>query len=304
MDTNDLLKKWLSNDLSHEEAQVFDALDDTPFYKRIVEDANSFKAEQFSKMPDFETFKKQRLVVEDTTKVRSLNWFKPMLKIASVLVIGFGIYYYFLFNQMTDVQTQVAEKTTIELPDGSSVALNALTEVHYNADTWNSKREIELEGEAFFDVAKGAKFDVVTQGGTISVLGTEFNVKQRESYFEVFCYEGTVRVVTPEHTKILKVGDHFKMYKDKAVTGKHTQKLPLWTDNMSDFQRIPVSEVFAELERQYGVALTFTNIDTDQLFTGGFVHDNLENALIAVTQPLDLDFLIINSDEVRLSIRE
>lgn len=303
MNTNDLIKKWLSDELSEQETKAFDALEDAPFNKSIVEDAARFKAEQFSKMPDFETFKRQHLAPKETP-VRKLDWMRPMLRIASVLMIGLGVYYFFFLNRMTDVQTLMAQKTTIELPDTSKVVLNALSEVHYNAENWDEKREIELKGEAFFDVAKGAKFDVVTEKGTISVLGTEFNIKQRGSFFEVTCYEGTVRVVTPDHTEILKVGDNFQQYNGQVTTGRHTQEMPQWTNNMSDFQRIPVSEVFAELERQYGVALTFENIDTDQLFTGGFVHNDLENALTAITEPLGLDYQIINSDEVRLSIRE
>jgi len=303
MDTNDLIKKWLSDELSEEEAKAFDALDDATFNKNIVKDAARFKAAHFSKMPDFETFKQERLAPKETP-VRSMQWIRPMLRIASVLIIGLGVYSIFFLTGMTDVRTMMAEKIAIELPDGSKVELNALSEVHYNAKNWDSKREIELKGEAFFDVAKGAKFDVVTEQGTISVLGTEFNVKQRGSFFEVTCYEGTVRVVTSDHSEILKVGDNFRQFAGQAINGTHTQKRPQWTNNMSDFQRIPVSEVFAELERQYGIALTFENIDTDQLFTGGFVHNDLENALIAITEPLGLDYQIINPDEVRLSIRE
>lgn len=303
MDTKDLIKKWLSDELTDQEAKEFDALDDALFNKRIVKDAARFKAEHFSKMPDFETFKQQRLITK-AIPVKKLQWIRPVLRIASVLIVGIGVYYFFFLNTMTSEQTLMAEKTTIELPDASIVVLNALSEVRYNAKNWDKKREIELKGEAFFDVAKGAKFDVVTEQGTISVLGTEFNVKQRGSFFEVTCYEGTVRVVTPDYTQILKVGDNFKQYDNEVEIGKHTQTIPQWTKNTSDFQRIPVSEVFSELERQYGVALIFENIDTDQLFTGGFVHNDLENALMAITEPLDLEYSILNSDEVRLNIRE
>lgn len=310
METNDLIIKWLSDGLSDNEAKAFEALEDADFNKRIVEDAALFKASEFSKMPDFETFRNGRLSPKDEylspeeTPVRRLQWMRPMLKIASVLFIGLGIYYFMVSDPTTDVRTMAAEKTTIELPDASKVTLNASSEVRYNAGAWDSKREIELDGEAFFDVAKGAKFDVVTDAGTVSVLGTEFNVKNRGTFFEVACYEGTVRVVTADHTEILKVGDNFRLYDGEAITGRHIQAVPQWTDNMSDFQRIPLSQVLAELERQYGVGVTAENIDTDQLFTGAFVHDNLENALSSISEPLNLDYRIINTDEVRLSIRE
>ena len=303
METNDLIKKWLLNGLSETESKAFEALPDADLNKRIIEDAVLFKASNFYDMPNFETFKNERLTYKETP-IRKLEWMRPLLKIASVLFIGLGIYYFVLLKPMTAVRTLVAEKATIELPDASKVTLNASSEVRFNEGSWDSKREIELDGEAFFDVAKGAKFDVITDSGTISVLGTEFNVKNRGNFFEVACYEGTVRVVSANHTKILKVGDNFKLYNGEAITGRHVDLAPLWTDNMSDFQRIPLSQVLGELERQYGVGVISENIDTDQLFTGAFVHDDLENALSSITEPLNLDYLIINPDEVRLIIRE
>ena len=71
---------------------------------------------------------------------------------------------------------------------------SAGSELNYNASKWGEKRELELKGEAFFDVEKGKRFDVNTELGKISVLGTEFNVLSRDSIFKVSCYEGLVQV--------------------------------------------------------------------------------------------------------------
>ncbi len=302
MDQEKLIQKWLLEELSEKESKAFDALEDASFYKDIIEDAERFKASHFSTVEDFETFKKR--VIAPDPKVKRLEWFRPMLRIASVAVVLFGLYYFFIFNQPTEVQTLIAQKTTIELPDASQVVLNALSEVSYNERKWDTKREIKLEGEAFFDVAKGAKFDVVTPKGTVSVLGTEFNVKQRGAFFEVACFEGTVRVVANGHTEILEVGDNFKLFNGEVTTGKNSFDEPQWTKNSSYFQRTPLFEVFAELERQYNVTLTFENVNSNQLFTGGFVHNNLETALKAISEPLDLNYQILKPNEVRFSKRE
>tara|TARA_R110002050_G_scaffold16719_1_gene50523 strand:- start:177846 stop:178754 length:909 start_codon:yes stop_codon:yes gene_type:complete len=302
MDKNHLLQKWLSDELNEEEKKAFHTLDDAPFYTSILEDASQFKAAHFSKMPDFDAFKSR--MEKDETPVITLHWMKPMLRIASVLIVGMGLYFMFFFNQLTKVDTLVAQKTTIELPDASRVVLNALSEIRYNEKKWNTNREIELKGEAFFDVAKGAKFDVVTTTGTVSVLGTEFNVKQRGTIFEVTCYEGTVRVVSGNNTEILNVGDHFKSMNGEVIADKHTNAMPKWINNMSDFKRIPVSEVFAELERQYGITIVAEQINSDQLFTGAFAHDNLENALNAISEPLGLNYEIIKPNKVRLTMSE
>ena len=331
MDTDILIKKWLSDELTDQERNAFELLEDASLYKEIISDAAHFKAEAFSEMPNLETFRK-RLPITDAqnqaqptngnqvilnkpsensdaltqkeTPVRKLNWMSPMLKIASVLVLGLGIFYFFFLNQIVEVRTLAGQKSNLELPDASLVTLNALSEISYDAENWDTKREITLRGEAFFDVAKGAKFDVVTSEGTVTVLGTEFNVKQRGSLFEVGCFEGTVRVITANGTQILRPGDNFTVYGDRAITGNHRHSLPKWIKDVSEFKRIPVSEVIAELERQYDIKVELEGVDTNQLFTGGFTHDSLNGALRAICEPLNLEYGIIKPGTVRLNTRE
>ncbi len=300
MDQEKLIEKWLNNDLSETERKAFDALEDASFFKDIIADASHFKASHFSGMADFDTFKKRTM--QPDQKVRKIDWFKPMMRVASVVVAVLGLYYLFTSNSLTEVQTQVAEKTSISLPDASQVTINAQSEVAFNEKKWATKREINLKGEAFFDVAKGARFDVVTESGTVSVLGTEFNVKQRGSFFEVACFEGTVQVATKEGTVILHVGDNVTLMNGSLTKGTNTFDEPQWTQNKSYFQRTPVSEVFAELERQYGVTVGQENVNTDQLFTGGFDHNNLSQAIKAIGEPLNLAYQI-KGKEVLFSTR-
>ncbi|MGW9687030.1 FecR family protein [Flagellimonas sp. 2504JD1-5] len=302
MDRENLIEKWLLDELSEKESKAFNELEDAPFYKNIVEEASRFKASNFSSMDNFEEFRQR--VIKPDPKVKKLQWFKPMLRVASVVTVAFGLYFFFMFNNVTEVNTLVAEKTTVELPDESRVVVNALSEVSFNEKEWDTKREIQLQGEAFFDVAKGAKFDVITSEGIISVLGTEFNVKQRENFFEVSCFEGTVKVSTDGHIEILQVGDNLKLINGTLIKDKNSFDQPQWTSNRSYFQRTPVSEVLAELERQYGVTVTSENVDTDQLFTGAFVHDDLQKALKSISEPLGLKHQILKPKMVRFSMHE
>ena len=302
MDREKLLEKWLKDDLNQEERVAFDLLEDSSFQKKIAEDASVFKASNFSVMPDFETFKEK--MDKRSDKRKAYPWYSPVLKIASVLVVAFGIYYFALMNNMTTVQTLTTEKTVVSLPDESQVILNALSQITYDEDDWSSNRRIELKGEAFFDVAKGETFDVVTSDGTISVLGTEFNVKQRKDYFEVTCYEGTVRVETKEYSEVLTVGDNFRIYKGAVVSDNHSRNVPEWMDDKSYFDRIPLAEVILELERQYDIKVETENVDTDQLFTGGFIHSDLKGALEQISIPLELQYDIIKPKLVRLVMSE
>ena len=302
MNKENLVKKWLADELTDAEREAFEQLDDFQLHKDILDNAANFKSSGFSQIDDFKTFSKR--LDEVASPVRKMNWVKPFLRIASIFVIGFSLYYFFLFNNVIEVQTLASEKTTIELPDASTVIVNAMSEVRYSKRKWKQKRELELQGEAFFDVAKGSKFSVITSEGTVSVLGTQFNVKQRGSYFEVECFEGIVKITSQNTSEQLKAGDRYRFSNGQASLGKTLYQRPQWTKNVSSFNRIPIFEVIAELERQYNIEVEMDKIQTERLFTGGFVHDNLENALKSIAEPLDLDFTIEAKNHVRMYASE
>ena len=73
------------------------------------------------------------------------------------------------------------------------------TTLKYASNKWDKKRRVRLEGEAFFKVAKGSTFTVDTKTGSVKVLGTQFNVKNRIGFFEVVCYEGLVGVTVSDY---------------------------------------------------------------------------------------------------------
>ena len=302
MDKDYLIQKWLARELTPEEEKAFEALEDASFLKGIADDAKNFRAPQFSKAKTFKEFKKTL----DTHRrpVKKLNWVRPLMRIASIFIVGLAGYYFFFYENLIRIETQVGQKTTVELPDNSIVSVNALSEIAYNEMKWKDDRTITLEGEAFFDVAKGKRFVVSTPKGEITVLGTEFNVKQRGSFFEVKCFEGTVRVTSEQHEMILNQGDNIRWFSGEIEQGKNTYSIPQWTKNVSDFQRVAISQVFSELERQYGVKVTLEKVDGQRLFTGGFVHDNLDNALKSITIPLNLDYVILENRKVRVKPRE
>src|SRR5690606_12315868 len=66
----------------------------------------------------------------------------------------------------------------VKLPDGTQIWLNAATKLRYPTTFYEKERVVELEGEAYFEVAKNAKmpFKVKSNNQLITVLGTHFNV--------------------------------------------------------------------------------------------------------------------------------
>ena len=224
-----------------------------------------------------------------------------MLRIASILVVGLAVYFTVFNNDLVEERTLLSEKSTIRLPDLSKVTLNADSEITYDEDSWASKRSLNLKGEAYFKVAKGKTFDVITESGVVTVVGTEFNVKARQHYFEVICYEGIVKVTSDTITRQLLAGETYRILNKKFSETKTEDTLPQWTKNRSSFKSIPISEVVEELERQYNIKVALKYTDTTRLFSGGFVHNDLENALMAITQPMNLTFEISSPNQVLIN---
>ena len=298
MDKEYLLKKWLNNDLTPEEYKAFLELDDYESNQAIIDNASAFKASQFNTPANFESFKKQ--YQESKEKVKPLNWKSPVIKIASIIVVALTLYTAFYFNNTTEVKTLASEKTTIELPDASQVILNSVSKISFNKSSWSSSRSLSLEGEAYFKVSKGNTFDVITSRGKVTVVGTEFNVKQRKDFFYVECYEGIVSVKSDTISRMLHAGDSFKIY-NGAFSENHSNLIePKWINHSSSFHAIALKDVLSELERQYNIEVTHKGIDTSSLFTGGFTHSNLEEALISITQPMNLKYELNSSNRVVL----
>ncbi|MBX2828256.1 MAG: FecR family protein [Flavobacteriaceae bacterium] len=300
MDKDYLIEKWLKDELSPEERLEFEALEDFDLNEAIIQNAKHFKASHFSQAVDYETFKKKLPAKNTQSRVRFMT---PMMRVASVAVVCLGLYFAFFFNSITTVTTLASEKTTVQLPDQSEVVLNALSSLDFTEGSWDRKREVSLEGEAYFKVAKGKVFDVITDDGVVTVVGTQFNVKQRNAYFEVKCFEGIVRVRSGDIEKELTEGDSFRLLNGTPSFSETQYQQPQWTKNVSSFKAVPFIEVIAELERQYNVTIVMDDSNFNPEFTGGFVHDNLEHALQSITQPLELTYSNENN-LVRLKKRE
>ncbi len=164
------------------------------------------------------------------------------------------------------------------------------------------KERSYLVSEAYFKVEKGSQFDVVTWLGKVSVLGTQFNVKQRVNYFEVICYEGLVSVSYKGKEIKLPAGKTFKLIDGAVVEGETKDSVPSWAEkNMSSFKSVPYSEVIKEFERQYNIKVETNSIDAEQLFTGSFTNNDEELALKSITLPLQLKFNKTNNTTIVLT---
>lgn len=300
MEQEELLKKWLKGTLSIEEQEVFKKLPDHNNLERLANAMPLFKAPAFDEDTAFNAIKKG-IAVPATSKVKSIV--QQILPLAAILVLALSIVFAFKFlntSQPTLHTTQVASQEIITLPDASTVQLNAVSTLSYNAINWSKEREITLNGEAFFKVAKGKTFTVKTNLGDVTVLGTHFNVKQHDDFFIVTCYEGAVKVTASKQSLVLLPGEIASLVNKALVKQKEEiAKNPSWTAGTSSFKSVPYLYVLKEFERQFNVTIVSNIKDDSQLFTGTFNHQNLEKALQTITLPLQYKY-IINKNTVTL----
>ncbi len=296
MKENYFLAKWLNNEITESELKQYLSDDEVRSYKKIIAATKQLEAPNFNATKALENFK----LLRSTPKVKKLTFTKYMYRVAAILVLTLTAYY-FASNTNTNYTTNLAEKITFELPDNSKVNLNVDSKITYKPKRWNIFRELNLKGEAFFSVTKGKRFTVNTNLGSVSVLGTKFNVVVRDTYFEINCYEGLVSVKYQNQTIKLPAGSSFKVLNSTTkFTAKITEATPSWIQNKSTFKSMPYKYVIQELERQYNVKVTYNNKYQNNLFTGNFTHANLETALQAISVPFNLKFTIFSDNNVTL----
>ena len=288
MNREELIIKWLDNSLNSQELEQFKALENFDELVKLDKNLNFFKAPEYNTSEGLENI----LSSVSETKKPKQNWTSLLTRIAAIFILGFSIFYY-TTTLDTTVETLASEKSIIELPDGSSTQINALTTLSYNKKNWKSTRDVNLNGEAFFKVKKGSTFNVITENGTVTVLGTQFNVKHRENFFEVICYEGSVSVTNNIKTTVLKPGDSYLILDGKYIAKeKETLKNPNWINNKSYFKSIPFKYVINEFERQYNVKIDTQNTNLSKLYSGSFTHSDINLALKSITLPFNLNYSI------------
>jgi len=288
--------KWFNNELSEQELADLKQSDEFKTFSKIAHYGSYFQAPKLDAQKTLLNFKENHLAKKEV-KVRTLN-FKAYYKVAAVAVIMLCASYFMFFNNNMSFETRIAQTKTLALPDNSEVILNSASLLSYNKKEWKHKRDLELDGEEFFKVSKGQKFTVHTDVGSIQVLGTQFNIKERDDYFEVQCYEGIVAVTHNNQEVKLTKGKTFRIINGTIENVEDFNTLiPSWLRSESSFVEVPLSQVIDELERQYNIKTLLENIDTTQLFTGTFTHTDKNIALQSVTIPLKLSYKI-NKDTV------
>lgn len=291
------LAKWINDELSEQELLSFKESKEFGSFNKIISTLDRLEAPAFDEAASFATFKANHLAntpskVAEPKVIKFTSW-KTITSIAAAIVFMVGFYSYYT-SLDTSYNAELAQQIEVVLPDNSEVMVNAGSEISFNKRNWDDTREVTLDGEAFFKVEKGQKFDVLTSDGVVSVLGTHFNVNNRKDFYQVTCFEGLVSVAYNGTTTKLPAGTSFTVLNGEVVNAEAPGTLaPSWTTGyQSTFKSMPLSIVIAELERQHDIVIETSNIDLTKSFTGSFNNKEVNLAIRSISIPLNLIFEI------------
>lgn len=292
------LAKWLAGEMTEAELQAFQQTPEYAVYAKIAHYSGELEAPAF----DADSVYQKTIAAKKNAPKVVPFYQSKWLKIAAIFLIFLGIS---LFLRTQSNATEIAEngkQTQFTLPDDSQIVLNCGSEIEYKKWNWKNNRKLNLEGEAYFKVAHGKKFEVHTNLGTVTVLGTQFDVKARNNRFDVTCYEGRVKVQYQDRQVIITKGTMVSFDADYFEKQVITSTKPAWTSNQIDFSKENLKTILEELERQYDCEIVLNSAKNTQLFTGTLPSNNIKTALDIVASTFHLK--ISKFDEKKYTLED
>lgn len=255
--------------------------------------------------------------MEDKAKVISPHRHRIYLwmRYAALFLLPFmgGIFTYYFFVAkgssvlpMKDMEVIVerGQKAKVSLPDGTSVWMNSDTKLKYAADFNYKDRVIELDGEAFFDVAKNKEKPFVVKANDLEVqaLGTQFNVKaySTDNQIVTSLIEGMVAVRDKKETVILNPNEMADFYKfDNKIVKNRIEDVDLvlaWRANELAFDGENLEEIATTLERLYNINIVFESPKLKKIrFSGKIKNNNLENVFQLINLVAPISYIVKDS---------
>ncbi len=249
----------------------------------------------------------------------STSWLKIAATVTGILLVSFYASYHSFFSGK-EYRTGYGEVLTVELPDGSTALLNANSTLQITP-RWQTQREVWLEGEAFFTVEKSLvpntekeetvyrKFTVHAGKVAVEVLGTRFNVQNRENNTQIVLEEGIVRLkensqATQEQIQLAE-GEVATYLPDNRTFRREladTESLLSWKENIHVFKAAYLHEVADVIENIYGYQVRVSSEIADRRFSAKIPYGQINLLLDLLSESLDLKVTNANK-EIRIEPR-
>ncbi len=298
--SDDFLARWLAGELSAEEREAFERSPGFAAYQKIVAAADRLPRPEADTGAMWERFQ-QKTVVEKPPSPR--RW--PLVLAVAGLLAALGWLWFFKMSKGEKAAPPPAapnlliakngERRSATLPDGSTVRLNAATEIRFDSASFSKDRTLLLvAGEVWFEVKKGATpFRVVAAVGTVEAVGTVFSVRSRGAVLRVECFEGRVRAAAAAMPggPSVEVAAGQKTTLDGAVwspVAPADGDRPGFLRGESRFDGEALRLVANEMQRQFDLDITLADGLGSRPFSGAFPNDDAALALRLVCEPLGL----------------
>lgn len=224
-----------------------------------------------------------------------------------LLTIGLGSYIADVHKNMDRMEVSEVRfnsgndgASSVTLPDGSVVRLNARSYLSYKSDFGVSDRTVEIVGEAFFDVAKDSEkeFIVKSQGMEVIVHGTKFNVYDypESDFSEMSLVEGSVSLRCGD--SVVKVSPNEKVCIDRCTGRMNLMETDnevetAWLKKTLVFMHEPLYKVIDKLERRFGVQIECSDaISLSDIYTGTFKDRHIIDVLDVLKIHYGFDYTI------------
>lgn len=288
-----LLQKYLEGKCSDSERlsveQWYELIDEEPRQNYTESEWEGLKYKLWQKIEE-ESFKHADISTEKSQVFGFWRSYRVGIAASVTLLLGFGAWWYLnkkentsssastqqLKNELTFMDNTSSKPIRIDLEDGSTVTLSPHSHLQYPNQFAASKREVQLTGEALFEVSKNPEkpFYVITDKLVTKVLGTSFYVRTVEATkkVEVEVLTGKVSVYEKEEVNNVNPGvvltpNHMVTFftaEKHFITGLVQKPLPQIQTNTNEseifeFDDAPIGDVLNKLERVYGIDIELEN---------------------------------------------
>ncbi|GAA4447936.1 DUF4974 domain-containing protein [Ravibacter arvi] len=197
------------------------------------------------------------------------------------------------------------------LPDGTRVWLNAASAITYPIHFSNAQRNVKIEGEVYFEVAKKAAgkrkipFIVTARDVSVEVLGTQFNINayQDEKQVSTTLLEGSVKVKTAKFSSMLDPGQEATISNtsnDIRVSSANTDQVIAWKNGFFQFRESSLESIMRQLSKWYDVDVTYEGKPMSKKFTGEIPRSA---TLLEVLEILELNHIQVELAGNRITIK-
>jgi ferric-dicitrate binding protein FerR (iron transport regulator) len=234
------------------------------------------------------------------------------------LIIGGAVYFIqakHTSNNSVVWQTIVTPpgvKSHLQLSDGTLVWLNSGSSLKYPSSFSDKTRNVKLQGEAFFDVAKDAKhpFNVDLGKINIEVIGTTFNTinYEQEGQSEIVLTSGKVKLFEKHENINLLISEmkpgqqaiYLKAENTISLKTVDTEKYTSWIDGKLVFRDDAMTEVVRKLDRWFNVQIEMDDPGIeDYIYTATFQDETIEQILNLITRTSPVEYSIIQGKKLK-----